>query len=88
MEAVETRVSKSRFSGIKGTKKEPRLLEKSSTSYLGQDAGSSSLATRTIKAERAFALSAFIFRMAGDSNDQMQESGGLLLAAGWTAATP
>ena len=32
---METRVLKSRFSGIKGAKKEPRLLEKSSTSYLG-----------------------------------------------------
>ena len=35
METVETRVLKSSFSGIKGAKKEPRLLEKSSTSYLG-----------------------------------------------------
>ena len=35
METVETRVSKSSFSGIKGTKKERKLLEESSTSYLG-----------------------------------------------------
>jgi hypothetical protein len=36
MEAVETRVLKSRFSGMKGAKKEQILLEKSSQSYLGQ----------------------------------------------------
>ena len=35
METVETRVPKSSFSGIKGAKKEQKLLEKSSTSYLG-----------------------------------------------------
>ena len=35
MEAVETRVPKSRFSGIKGAKKKRKMLEKSSTSYLG-----------------------------------------------------
>ena len=35
MEAVETRVLKSSFSGIKGAKKERKLLEESSTSYLG-----------------------------------------------------
>ena len=35
METVETRVLKSSFSGIKGAKKEPRLLEKSSQSFLG-----------------------------------------------------
>ena len=35
METVETRVSKSCFSGIKGAKKERKMLEKSSTSYLG-----------------------------------------------------
>lgn len=35
MEAVETRVSKSSFSGIKGAKKERKFLEESSTSYLG-----------------------------------------------------
>ena len=32
---METRVSKSSFSGIKGAKKERKRLEKSSTSYLG-----------------------------------------------------
>jgi len=32
---VETRVLKSSFSGIKGAKKERKMLEKSSTSYLG-----------------------------------------------------
>ena len=35
METVETRVSKSSISGIKGAKKERKLLEESSTSYLG-----------------------------------------------------
>ena len=35
METVETRVLKSRFSGMKGAKKERKLLEKSSISYLG-----------------------------------------------------
>ena len=35
METVETRVSKSSFSGIKGAKKERKMLEKSSTRYLG-----------------------------------------------------
>ena len=35
METVETRVLKSSFSGMKGAKKEWKLLEKSSTSYLG-----------------------------------------------------
>ena len=35
METVETRVSKSSFSGTKGAKKERKMLEKSSTSYLG-----------------------------------------------------
>ena len=34
METVETRVLKSSFSGIKGAKKERKLLEESSTSYL------------------------------------------------------
>ena len=62
METVETRVSKSSFSGTKGAQKERKMLEKSSQSFFwDQDAASSSLATRTIKAERAFALSAFIF---------------------------
>ena len=32
---METRVSKSSFLGIKGAKKERKLLEESSTSYLG-----------------------------------------------------
>ena len=35
METVETRVLKSSYSGMKGAKKERKLLEKSSTSYLG-----------------------------------------------------
>ena len=35
MEAVEVRVAKSSLSGIKGAKKEWKMLEKSSTSYLG-----------------------------------------------------
>ena len=35
METVETRVLKSSFSGIKGAKKERKLLEESSTSCLG-----------------------------------------------------
>ena len=35
METVETRVSKSSFSGMKGAKKEWKLLEKSSQSFLG-----------------------------------------------------
>ena len=35
METVETRVSKSSFSGKKGTKKEQKLFEKSSQSFLG-----------------------------------------------------
>ena len=30
----------------------------------------------------------FCFMNCGESKNQMQESGGLLLAAGWTAATP
>ena len=35
METVETRVLKSSFSGIKGAKKERKMLEKSSQSFLG-----------------------------------------------------
>ena len=35
METVETRVSKSSISGIKGAKNEPKLLEKSSINSLG-----------------------------------------------------
>mgnify|MGYP003294512523 CR=1 FL=1 len=35
----------------------------------------------------ANAMPAFFF-FRGDSKDQIQQSGGLLIAAGWTAATP
>ena len=41
METVETRVPKSSFSGIKGAEKERKLLEESSTSYLGKGRGGS-----------------------------------------------
>ena len=51
-----------------------------------QEASSSNLDTRTMKTERAFALSVFIISRR-DSNYQLQLSGGQLLADSLTAAT-
>ena len=52
-----------------------------------QDAGSSNLPTRTKEPGTAFAV-AGSFCLMGDSNSQMQQSGGLLLVTGWTVTTP
>ena len=56
---METRVSKSSFSGIKGAKKERKLLEKVPRVIWEQDAASSSLATWT-KALKATAFGALL----------------------------
>ena len=40
------------------------------------------------KNSRCLRIGSFCFMNCGESKNQMQESGGLLLAAGWTAATP
>ena len=86
METAETRVLKSSFSGIKGAKKERKLLEKSSTSYLG--AGCREFESRHLDQKRRDGFChLFFFRPWRDSKNEMQQSGGLLLAASWMAAT-
>ena len=81
MEIVETRVLKSSFSGMKGAKKVRKMLEKSSTSYLGPgcrefESRHSDQNPLTASAVRGFCIDWLKL------DNKIQLSGGQLIAAG------
>ena len=57
------------------------------TPYISLGEMATNLPTRTKEPGTAFAV-AGSFCLMGDSNSQMQQSGGLLLVTGWTVTTP